>query len=170
MAHSVKCHATRTGWTEPFSVAVTGNPMSDFCDHSSPQKPSLTWGWPWVTQLGCARGWANPLCSCQLWGRWNTDFINGKLGLKWHNWEYKSGIREGDGKLMLWRRRSPSLFFLCPFLFVPFQQDPGVGDSCAAPVSPVRGLRMHLQVGGCVFNCVFVKPFDMGKLTLISSC
>lgn len=119
MAHSVKCHTTRTGWTEPFSVAVTGNLMSDFCDHSSPQKPSLTWGWPWVTQLGCARGWANPLCSCQLWGRWNTDFINGKLCLKWHNWEYKSGIRGGDGKLMLWRRRSLSLFsFVLSCLFL----------------------------------------------------
>lgn len=31
-------------------------------------------------------------------------------------------------------------------------------------------LRMHLQLGGCVFNFVFVKPFEMGKLTLISSC
>lgn len=79
MAHSVKCHATRTGWTEPFSVAVTGNLMSDFCDHSSPQKPSLTWGWPWVTQLGCARGWAKPSVLLSALGPLKYRFYQWKI-------------------------------------------------------------------------------------------
>lgn len=86
---------------------------------------------------------------------WNKDFILGKLGLKWHNWESKSGVRGGDEKLMLWRGGSPSLFFhggllyffLCPFLHVPLQRDPCVGDSCAASVSPVCGAEDASPVG-----------------------
>lgn len=60
---------------------------------------------------------------------------------------------------MLWRGGSPSLFFhggllcffLCPFLLVPFQQDPGVGDSCSSPVVAVCGSEDAPPIGRMCF-------------------
>lgn len=127
--------------------------------------------------LGCAQGWANPLCSCQLWAAEIKILALGSCA--WNGTTENTNLAKGRWwKVAVVERGSPSLFFqggllcffLCPFLFVPFQQDPGEGDSCAAPVSPVCGSEDAAPIGGSGFNCVFVEPFEIGKLTLTSSC
>lgn len=93
---------------------------------------------------------------------------SGLLKYRLHPW--KIGSEMAQVRIQIWDKGSwwkvdvvemgsPSLFFhggllcffLCPFLFVLFQEDPGVGDSCAAPVPPVCGSEDAPPVGRMCF-------------------